>query len=99
MALDASDVFVLQRATDDQPHFTKLSLGELSNYIEASDTVQFRGARDFTNGAEDPNVDGTGRSNGDMYINNGAGTDVANGWADMDGTVSTGDRAIWDGTF
>ena len=98
MALDPSDVFVLQRATDTQPHF-KLSLGELSNYIEASDTVQFRGARDFTSGAEDPNADGTGRQNGDMYINDGGGTDVANGWADMTGTVSTGDRCIWDGNL
>ena len=33
-----------------------------------------------------------------MYINNDTGVDVANGWADMDGTVSAGDRAIWDGT-
>jgi hypothetical protein len=98
MALDSTDVFVLQRATDTQPHF-KLSLGELSNYIEASDTVQFRGARDFTNGAEDPNGDGTGRIHGDMYVNNGAGVDQANGWADMDGVVSTGDRAIWDGNL
>ena len=98
MALDPSDVFVLQRATDTQPQF-KLSLGELSSYIEASDTVQFRGARDFTNGAEDPNADGTGRQNGDMYVNDGGGTDIANGWADMTGTVSTGDRAIWDGNL
>ena len=96
MALDASDVFVLQRATDGQPHF-KLSLGELTNHIGSSDVVRFRGARDFTDGSEDPNVDGTGRVLGDMYINNDTGVDVANGWADMDGTVSAGDRAIWDG--
>lgn len=96
MALDASDVFVLQRATGQQPHF-KLSLGELKGHIEASDTVIFKGVRDFTNGAEDPNVDGTGRNIGDMYINNNADIDQPNGWADMDGTVSTGDRALWDG--
>ena len=34
-----------------------------------------------------------------MYINDGGGTDVANGWADMTGTVSTGDRCIWDGAL
>ena len=95
MALAPDDVLHLQRAGGAQAHF-KLTLQDLGSYIDAQDIVRFRGSRDFTNAAEDPSIDGTGRQNGDMYINSGVGVNEANNWADLDGLVSTGDRAVWN---
>ena len=95
MALAPDDVLLLQRADGARAHF-KLTLSDLGSYIDAQDIVRFRGTRDFTDDAEDPSSDGTGRVNGDMYINTGVGVLVANNWADMDGNVSTGDRAVWN---
>ena len=31
-----------------------------------------------------------------LWINTGVGVLVANNWADMNGNVSTGDRAVWN---
>ena len=95
MALAPDDVLHLQRADGAKAHF-KLTLQDLGSYIDAQDIVRFRGTRDFTDETQDPSTDGTGRSNGDMYINTGAGIQVPNDWADMEGDVSTGDRAVWN---
>jgi len=95
MALENSDVFVLQKTTGDQENF-KLSVADLIGYVQNSDVIQFKGSRDFTDLAEDPQVDGTGVIQGDTYMHNGA--EGAATWNDMSGTVSPGDRALWDST-
>ena len=95
MALAPDDVLLLQRADGAKAHF-KLTLSDLGGYIDAQDIVRFKGTRDFTDTLVDPLYDGTGRTNGDMYINTGVGVLVANNWADMNGNVSTGDRAVWN---
>jgi signal peptidase I len=97
MALLNTDLFVIQRPTDAGNHF-KLTASKLREFVESGDTIEYKGARDFTDNTQDPSVDGTGVVNGDVYVNsatvNGTGAWAANiaGVA-----VAPQDRAIWNG--
>ena len=99
MALLNTDLFVIQRPTDDGKHF-KLTGEKLKEYIAAGDTIVYKGSRDFTQAAQDPSTDGTGVNTGDIYINNNPNADALGGWAaNINGElVGPGDRAIWNGT-
>ena len=99
MALLNTDLFVIQRPTDDGKHF-KLTGEKLKEYIAAGDTIVYKGSRDFTQASQDPSTDGTGVNTGDIYINNHPNVDALGGWAaNISGElVGPGDRAIWNGT-
>jgi hypothetical protein len=99
MALLNTDLFVIQRPTDDGKHF-KLTGEKLKEYIAASDTIVYKGSRDFTQAAQDPSTDGTGVNTGDIYINNHPNAAATGGWAAniFGEEVDPGDRAIWNGT-
>ena len=99
MALLNTDLFVIQRPTDDGKHF-KLTGEKLKEYIAAGDTIVYKGSRDFTQASQDPSTDGTGVNTGDIYINNNPNVDALGGWAaNISGElVGPGDRAIWNGT-
>ena len=99
MALLNTDLFVIQRPTDDGKHF-KLTGEKLKEYIAAGDTIVYKGSRDFTQAAQDPSTDGTGVNVGDVYINNHPNAAATGGWAAniFGQEVDPGDRAIWNGT-
>ena len=99
MALLNTDLFVIQRPTDNGKHF-KLTGEKLKEYIAADDTIVYKGSRDFTQSSQDPSTDGTGVNVGDIYINNHPNADATGGWAaNINGeAVDPGDRAIWNGT-
>ncbi len=99
MALLNTDLFVIQRPTDDGKHF-KLTGEKLKEYIAAGDTIVYKGSRDFTQASQDPSTDGTGVNVGDIYINNNPNAGSIGGWtANIFGEeVDPGDRAIWNGT-
>ena len=99
MALLNTDLFVIQRPTDDGKHF-KLTGEKLKEYIAAGDTIVYKGSRDFTQSSQDPSTDGTGVNVGDIYINNHPNAGATGGWAaNINGEdVDPGDRAIWNGT-
>ena len=99
MALLNTDLFVIQRPTDDGKHF-KLTGEKLKEYIAAGDTIVYKGSRDFTQASQDPSTDGTGVNVGDIYINNHPNAAASGGWsANIFGeAVNPGDRAIWNGT-
>ena len=95
MALESTDVFVVQKQTGGKEN-RKLSVQQLSDYLGSGPSVVFKGVLDMTNASTQPNSP----SNGDLYIN---GASVAGTFAWTNGTGYTGNvdpdaRAIWDGT-
>jgi len=96
MALAAGDLFVVQK--DPGGALAKVTAQELNDYLEASDSVTYKGSKDFGASLDDPA--NTGAPNvGDLYINNG---DTIGPFAWADGpnptpTVAAGDRCIWNG--
>ena len=96
MALAAGDLFVVQK--DPGGALAKVTAQELNDYLEASDSVTYKGSADFGASLDDP-ANGT-LNVGDLYINNG-NTDGPWAWANgptpTPNPVSAGDRAIWNG--
>ena len=97
MALAAGDLFVVQK--DPGGALAKVTAQELNDYLEASDSVTYKGSRDFGASVDDPAA-GT-LNTGDLYINNG-NTDGPFAWADgpnpTPNPVKAGDRCVWNGT-
>lgn len=97
MALLNTDLFVIQRPTDAGNHF-KLTASKLREFVESGDTIEYKGARDFTQQAQDPSSDGTGVVNGDVYVNSATVSGTGAWAANIQGvTVEPQDRAIWNG--
>ena len=97
MALAAGDLFVVQK--DPGGALAKVTAQELNDYLEASDSVTYKGSADFGASLDDP---ASGTLNvGDLYINSGA-TDGPWAWTNgptpNPNPVEAGDRAIWNGT-
>ena len=97
MALAAGDLFVVQK--DPGGALAKVTAQELNDYLEASDSVTYKGAKDFGASLDDP-AGGT-LNVGDLYINTGD-TDGPFAWANgpnpTPNPVEAGDRCIWNGT-
>lgn len=94
MALNAQDLMVVQKF-DGAQEIRKATLDQLSDFLQTSDTVVYKGALDFGDSGAEPGTKNTG----DLYINDGLGTDWA--WSENSDAVtesSKGDRAIWNGT-
>ena len=93
MALENSDVFVVQKATGE---IRKVTAAALDSYVESGDSVTYKGAGDFTDVGENP----AAPSNGDLYINDGNSSGNF-AWLPAPNpavVVDEGDRAIFNGS-
>ena len=93
MALENSDVFVVQKATGE---ICKVTASALDSYVESGDSVTYKGAGNFTDVGESP----AGPAKGDLYFNDASGTGNF-AWLPAPNPaveVSPGDRAIYNGT-
>ena len=86
---------VVQKASGGQ-EIRKATMQQLSDFLQTSDTVTYKGTADFTNGGELPGT----KNNGDLYINDAVATGTWAWGANSGGItdVDPGDRAIWNGT-
>ena len=95
MALEPNDLMVVQKASGAQ-EIRKATMQQLSDFLQTSDTVAYKGTANFTQAGEEP----TTKNTGDLYINS-ALADGTWAWSANSGgitDVSPGDRAIWNGT-
>ena len=86
---------VVQKAAGAQ-EIRKATMQQLSDFLQTSDTVAYKGTANFTQAGDEP----TTKNTGDLYINN-ALADGTWAWSENSGSitdVSPGDRAIWNGT-
>ena len=93
MALEASDVFVVQKAAGD---IRKVTASDLNSFLESGQTVVYKGTADFTDVGDNPNSPSTG----DMWINNALATG-AFAWTPAPAPIPqvvTGDRCIYNGS-
>ena len=95
MALEATDVFVVQKQTGGKEN-RKLSVQQLSDYLGSGPSVVFKGVLDMTNSSTQPE----NPSNGDLYINSAqtTGTFAWTNGTGYTGNVEPDARAIWDGS-
>ena len=99
MALHQDDLMVVQKH-DGANEIRKATIQQLSDYLQATDSVAYKGLKNFTvndvGGAGEP----TTKNVGDLYINNALATGTW-AWSANSGGVTTvepGDRAIWNGS-
>ena len=92
MALENSDVFVVQKQASGEVR--KITAQQLDTYLQAGDSVVYKGTGDFTDLGDNPAI----KQVGDLYINDAlnAGTFA---WLPDPGTVTVnpGDQCIYDG--
>lgn len=93
MALQASDVFVVQQQASGE--IRKVTAQALNDYLESGDTVVYRGVGDFTDLGDSPATP----QSGDLWVNNAL---AAGNFAWLPApnpipTVQPGDRCIYDG--
>lgn len=98
MALQPTDLFVVQSQTDGSLY--QLQLSELAAEIEASDGIQFRGVADLSISPQDQ-ADGPitiPAVNGDMYLVVPDAPAIHSGWAIVGGETEAfeGDRIVYD---
>lgn len=86
---------VVQKASGAQ-EIRKATMQQLSDFLQTSDTVTYKGTADFTDGGELPGT----KNIGDLYINSAVATGTWAWGANSSGIteVDPGDRAIWNGT-
>ena len=95
---EPSALFVVQRVVGDSAGHYSVAVADMEKHFEDSPAVFFRGAVNLTisQAGQLQGPDGDIRSNGDLYINDTAGTCFAN-WEGINGErVNVGDRVIWD---
>lgn len=97
MALQPSDLFVIQSQADSQLY--KLRLSDLDVYLEGSTGIQFRGSVDLNNSAaaQTPAIT-LPATNGDLYIVEADADPINGDWVMESGvtTAQENDRIIWD---
>ena len=86
---------VVQKASGAQ-EIRKATMQQLSDFLQTSDTVTYKGTADFTDGGELPGT----KNIGDLYINSALATGTWAWGQNSSGLteVDPGDRAIWNGT-
>ena len=95
MALESTDVFVVQKQTGQKP-VCKLAVSQLSAYLQTSAAVRYKGTANMTVAGDEPSP----VVSGDLYINSAA-TTGAFAWTTGDGytgQVEPNARALWNGT-
>jgi len=95
MALENTDLLVVQKQSGAN-EIRKASIQQLSDYLQASDTVVYKGLANFTQAGEEPGT----RNTGDLYINNAPAAGTWQWSANSGGVtdVAPGDRCLWNGT-
>ena len=93
MALESSDVFVVQKQTGGK-EVRKLSMAQLQSYLSAQPGVTYKGAANMTDAADTPSSPNTG----DLWLNDAPNAGTWAWGAGYTGTVETTARAIWDGS-
>ena len=93
MALESSDVFVVQKQTGGK-EVRKLSMAQLQSYLSAQPGVTYKGAANMTDAADQPSSPNTG----DLWLNDAPAAGEWAWGAGYTGTVETTARAIWDGS-
>ena len=95
MALEANDLMVVQKASGGQ-EIRKATMQQLSDFLQTSETVTYKGTADFTDGGQLPAT----KNVGDLYINSAVATGTWAWGQNSSGIteVDSGDRAIWNGT-
>ena len=98
MALESTDLFVIQSQTDSSLY--KLRLDDLLREVESGAGVQFRGIADLSiaPGSNTPAI--SSPANGDLYIVKDDVTTINIGWTMLNGvsSASINDRVIYDAT-
>jgi hypothetical protein len=102
MALEKDDLIVVQKSSGDQD-IRKATLEQLNNFLTTGDSVQYKGAADFTDAALTPGTNGIAAPvNGDLWLNDAIGDGNwawgANSTGEDTPDVSPGDRCIWNAT-
>jgi len=95
MALHKDDLMVVQKH-DGANEIRKATIEQLSDFLQTSDTVVYKGTANFTINGEEPGT----KSTGDLYINS-ALIDGTWAWSANSGSITAvkpGDRCIWNGT-
>ena len=94
MALENSDVFVVQKQASGEVR--KITAQQLDTYLQAGDSVVYKGTGDFTDLSDNPAV----KQVGDLYINDAlnAGNFVWLPAPNPVPVVNPGDQCIYDGT-
>ena len=100
MALQGTDLFVVQSQADNELY--KLKLSDLIAEVEGGAGINFKGSVDLNNapGSQTPDVITLPGTNGDLYIvESDAGT-IEAGWSMVNGETAAeeGDRIIYDTT-
>tara|TARA_R110002012_G_scaffold10794_1_gene48901 strand:- start:149 stop:922 length:774 start_codon:yes stop_codon:yes gene_type:complete len=93
MALEAADVLVVQKQSGSQEN-RKLTVQQLTEYVQSNPAVVFKGTADMTNASAEP----SNPQGGDLYINNASatGTFAWTGGSDpYTGTVAKNAQAIY----
>lgn len=92
MALEASDLFVVQKAAGD---IRKVTATDLNTFLESGQTVVYKGTASFVDVGDNPSNPNTG----DMWINNALASGTF-AWTPAPAqavTVVPGDRCIYNG--
>ena len=95
---EPSDLFVVQRVTGDSAGHYSVAVQDMEAHFESSPAVFFRGAVNLTisQTGQLQGPDGDIRNNGDLYVNDTAGT-VYSDWPGISGeSTNVGDRIVWD---
>ncbi len=95
MAFEVTDLLVVQKQTG-ASEIRKATVQQLSDFLQTSNTVEYKGLADFTVAGEEPQFPAAG----DLYINSAA-ADGSWAWSANSGgvvTVSPSDRALYNGT-
>lgn len=98
MALESTDLFVIQSQTDSSLY--KLRLDDLLREVESGAGIQFRGIADLSvaPSANSPAI--TTPANGDLYLVADDVDPINAGWVMLDGVtfVTINDRVVYDAT-
>ena len=95
MALENTDLLVVQKQSGAN-EIRKASIQQLSDYLQSTDSVVYKGLANFTQAGDEPGT----RNTGDLYINNALADGTWQWSANSGGVtdVSPGDRCLWNGT-
>jgi len=92
MALENSDLFIVQKQTGDH---RKATAEQVTTFVSNnSGSIRYRGLADLTS-APSGQLNPSTPVGGDMYINDTAGT-IDSGWAGISGTATEGDRIVYN---
>ena len=96
MALQASDVFIVQQSTGAEA-LAKVTAYELTEFIESTGGLHYKGSADFTDASQEP----ADPQIGDMWVHSGSTGTFA--WTYEVGvtpeTVVNNQKTVWNGTY